>query len=102
MYSLRLESIRIFLDKNKYLFFKAATVAVLWFLSIHAYADNDILAGTDGSFWSTFKGTGRKLLIGIEGIAGLIQFIATRKVTVFIGLVTVILVTMLIFKLAGA
>lgn len=102
MYPLMFESIKTFFDKNRYLFFKVAMMAILCFLSTHAYADNDILAGTDGSFWSTFKGTGRKLLIGIEGIAGLIQFIATRKVTVFIGLVTVILVTMLIFKLAGA
>lgn len=101
MRSLTQKSFIKYIERDKHFLLKLMAIAILLFLSTHAYADNDILAGTDGSFWSTFKGTGRKLFIGIEGVAGLIQFIATRKVTVFIGLVTVILITMLIFKLAG-
>lgn len=83
--------------------FKSVVSFLLLMLCAYAYADGqDLLQGTDGTFWATYGGTGKKFLIGIEGVIGLATFMKTRNLMVFSGLLVVIIITLIVFKLAGA
>jgi hypothetical protein len=72
-------------------------------LSMHAFADNgsDLLQGTDDSFWTTLKGTGKKYIYGTEFILAIAAYIKSKNLLVFVGVIAIAVFFNILLKFVG-
>jgi hypothetical protein len=72
-------------------------------LSMHAFADNgsDLLQGTDNSFWTTLKGTGKKYIYGTEFILAIAAYIKSKNLLVFVGVIAIAVFFNILLKFVG-
>lgn len=70
----------------------------LMLISDFVYAAADLLAGATGEIHTTMAGTGKKVLLIIEGLSALIYFLKTKNVYV---LFTVVIISFFINWLLG-
>lgn len=80
-------------------------IKILVFLGISVVAlangGDDLLRGTDASWWATFNGTGKHYFYAAEGVIALMAFIKTRNPLVLIGIVVVALFINVVLFFAG-
>ena len=71
-------------------------------ICLGAFADgDDLLKGTDASWWATFNGTGKNYLYAGEGVIALIAFMKTRNPGVLVGIVVVAVFINIVLYFAG-
>src|SRR5262245_34584245 len=71
--------------------------------SMHAFADSgsDLLQGTDNSFWTTLKGTGKKYIYGTEFILAIAAYIKSKNLLVFVGVIAIAVFFNILLKFVG-
>jgi len=70
-------------------------------LNAFASSGDDLLQGTDASWWATFNGTGKNYLYAGEGVIALLGFIKTRNPGVLVGIVVVAVFINIVLYFAG-
>jgi hypothetical protein len=72
-------------------------------LSAHALAEsgNDLLQGTDSSFWKTLNGTGKKYIYGTEFILAVATYIKSKNLLVFLGVIAIAVFFNILLKFVG-
>ncbi|CAN5421763.1 hypothetical protein BH10PSE19_BH10PSE19_00190 [soil metagenome] len=85
------------------LLLKFLFVAVILFACGHAYAvgDDDYLKDTDKGLKATIKGTGKTYVYIGEGIAAIIGYITTKKISMFFGILIIAIFFDVLFHFAG-
>jgi hypothetical protein len=89
-------------DPRLQLFFKLLLGIGLLGFCLNALADgNDLLQGTDASWWATFNGTGKVYLYTGEAILAIALFIKSRNMVAFIGIVALAVFIDVYLHMAG-
>lgn len=70
-------------------------------LTALADSGDDLLQGTDASWWATFNGTGKIYLYTGEAIFAILLFIKSRNLGVFIGIIALAVFIDIYLHLAG-
>jgi hypothetical protein len=84
------------------LLLRCGVSVLLMSICLGAFADgDDLLKGTDASWWATFNGTGKNYLYASEGVIALLGFIKTRNPGVLVGIVIVAIFVNIILYFAG-
>jgi hypothetical protein len=93
-----------FFSSKKFEFvFKLILMTTLMLICQHVFADEDPLAGTEGSLTATLGsgGTGRKFLYLVEGVVSVAAYIKTKNLLMFGGVVGIAIFLNILFKVAG-
>ena len=89
-------------DPRLQLLFKLLLGIGLFGCSLEALADgDDLLKGTDTSWWATFNGTGKVYLYTGEAILAIVLFIKSRNMVAFIGIVALAVFIDVYLHMAG-
>jgi len=83
------------------LFFRLLLYVSAFTISCAFASGDDLLQGTDASWWATFNGTGKNYLYAGEGVIALIAFIKTRNPGVLVGIVVVAVFINIVLYFAG-